>query len=87
PHISGPAAVGQTLTASTGTRTNSPTSYSYHGQRCDSNTGASCSDIIGATASTYVVAAADNNHWLRVVVTATNASGSASSNSLRTQQV
>ena len=87
PVISGTAAVGQTLTASTGTWDYLPTSYTYQWQRCNSNNGASCSNITNATANTYLVAAADNNHWLRVVVTATNASGSASSNSLRTQQV
>ena len=75
PAISGTATVGSTLTAGTGTWTENPTSYAYDWRRCDA-AGASCTPI-GATGSTYVVAAADLGATLRVAVTATNASGSA----------
>src|SRR5207248_256507 len=75
PTISGTAQQGQTLTSSTGTWTGNPTSYAYQWRRCDSG-GASCVDIAGSTASTYVVAQADVGGTLRVVVTATNAAGS-----------
>ena len=75
PTISGSAAVGQTLTASPGSWSNSPTSYTYVWQRCNS-TGSSCSPIGGATASTYTVQAADLGSTIRVAVTAMNSGGS-----------
>ena len=77
PAITGSTVVGQTLTADTGVWTNSPTGFSRQWQRCDS-TGAACTDIGAATASTYVLAAADAGSTLRVIVTATNAAGSTS---------
>jgi hypothetical protein len=57
PTITGTAQVGQTLTASTGTWTNSPTSYAY--QWISSAGGAIGGAIPGATASTYVPVTAD----------------------------
>jgi hypothetical protein len=77
PSISGAAAQGQTLTAATGTWVGAPTGFTYQWQRCDA-AGAGCIAIDGATAATYVVGAADAGGTLRVVVTATNASGSTS---------
>lgn len=74
PTISGSAAVGQTLTASTGSWSNSPTSYTYAWQRCDS-TGSACVPIGGATAASYTVQAADAGSTVRVAVTAVNAGG------------
>jgi len=75
PSISGLALVGQTLTATTGTWTNSPTSYHFAWSRCDA-TGAACLAIGGATARIYTVTASDEGHTLRVTVTAKNSSGS-----------
>ena len=75
PTISGTAQTGQALSAGTGTWTESPTSYAYQWQRCNS-TGASCAPIAGATAQTYAVASPDLGSTLRVSVTATNAGGS-----------
>ncbi|MGN6169803.1 MAG: S8 family serine peptidase [Solirubrobacteraceae bacterium] len=75
PTISGLAAVGQTLTASAGSWSNSPTSYTYAWQRCDS-TGSACAPIGGATAASYTVQAADAGSTIRVAVTAVNAGGS-----------
>ena len=82
PVISGSPTVGSTLSASTGTWENAPTGYAYAWLRCSTNnTLASCSPIAGATQASYVVAAADDASWLRVVVTATNASGSVAQHS------
>ena len=52
PAVSGTAEQGQTLSASNGSWSNSPTSYAYQWQWCSS----SCSNISGATGSTYAVA-------------------------------
>jgi thermitase len=75
PVISGTAQTGQALKASTGSWTESPTSYAYRWQRCDS-TGSNCSSISGATTQTYAVSAPDVNSTLRVTVTASNSAGS-----------
>jgi hypothetical protein len=69
PTISGTAQIGQTLSASTGGWTNSPTSFAY--QWSDSATG----PIGGATASTYVPTSANLGHTLTVSVVTTNAVG------------
>jgi hypothetical protein len=74
PAVSGLAGVGQTLTATTGAWTNTPTSYAYRWQRCD-GAGGACTAITDATSSSYAVAADDAGATLRVQVTATNASG------------
>jgi hypothetical protein len=78
PAISGTATQGNTLTASTGTWTNAPTSYGYQWQRC--NASGSCSPT-GVTALMYNLTGADVGLTLRVAVTASNASGSASATS------
>ncbi len=80
PTISGAPKEGKTLVASTGSWSGSPTSYAYQWRRCDSS-GASCADIAGATASSYLLGSADVGKTLRVVVTATNSAGSASATS------
>jgi hypothetical protein len=80
PTISGAAQQDQTLSASKGSWSGSPTSYAYAWSQCDGN-GGSCSPIGGATAATYTAAAADVGHTLRVTVTATNAGGSAQATS------
>jgi hypothetical protein len=74
PTIAGTAAVGQTLKASTGSWTESPTSYAYQWQRCDSG-GAGCAPISLATAPSYEVGSADVGKTLRVAVTASNSAG------------
>jgi large repetitive protein len=81
PQITGTATVGSTLTATNGTWSGStPITYTYAWERCATN-GASCAAISGATSQTYVAASADAAHTLRVVVTATNAAGSAQATS------
>ena len=74
PVVSGTAQVGQSLTATTGSWSNSPTSYGYQWRRCDT-AGAACTDIASATAATYLVQAADIGSTLRVQVIASNAGG------------
>ena len=72
PTISGLTQVGATLTASNGTWTGSPTpTFTYQWEQCNS-AGASCGDIGGETNPTYLVAAGDAGHTIRVKVTATN---------------
>ena len=83
PTISGTAAVGNSLTASNGSWSGSPTSYSYKWEDCNSS-GGSCSAISGATASSYTVAAGDENDTIEVAVTASNSAGSASASSAAT---
>jgi hypothetical protein len=86
PTITGTAQVGQTLSATTGTWTGSPTSFGFQWQRCDA-AGSACVAIPGATAGTYVAAASDSGSTLRVSVTATNPAGSATATSGQTAAV
>src|SRR5579875_2529239 len=84
PSISGTAAQGQTLTANPGTWTNNPTSYSYQWKSC---TPSSVCSNVGTNSNTYTVAAGDVGNTLEVVVTASNAAGSASATSGPTSAV
>jgi hypothetical protein len=87
PTISGTAQVGQTLTASPGTWTSDVTpTFAYAWQSCDS-AGNGCVAISGATATTYVAQSTDLSKTIRVVVTATNPTGSTSSTSAQTAAV
>ncbi len=86
PTISGTAKQGQTLTASNGSWSNSPTSYAYQWRRCDSS-GGNCANISAASSSTYLLRAADVGSTIRVIVTASNAYGSASATSAQTVAV
>jgi hypothetical protein len=79
PTVSGAALEGQTLQASQGTWIGA-TSYAYQWRSCDS-TGGACSDITGATASTYVPGVTLVGRTLRVVVTASNSAGSTAATS------
>ena|SRR6516225_2370819 len=77
PLVTGTATVGSTLTSTTGTWSNAPTGYTYQWLR-------SGTPIAGATAATYVLAAADHGMSVSCNVTASNAAGSgfAASNAL-----
>jgi hypothetical protein len=87
PTISGTPQVGQTLTASPGTWNSDTTpTYAYQWQRCDT-AGNNCAAITGATAQTYTLQSADVDKTLRVVVTASNSSGSGSATSAQTAVV
>ena len=83
PTITGAARDGSTLTAHHGGWTNSPTSYAYQWQRCDS-AGANCGSIGGATSQHYTLTTSDVGHRLRVVVTASNSAGSGTATSIAT---
>ena len=72
----GTGLVGYTLTASTGAWSGEgPIGYAYQWERCNEH-GESCSSISGATASSYTLTESDVSSTLRVLVTATNGSGS-----------
>ena len=77
PNPHGNAQVGKTTTVDNGSWSGTaPISYSYQWQRCGSN--GSCSNISGATKSSYVPVTGDVGYELRAVVTAKNSFGSAS---------
>ena len=86
PAISGTSQVGQTLSTSNGSWLNSPTSYSYQWEDCDS-LGITCSAINGATQSTYTLQSGDVGDTIRSLVTATNAGGSTPASSAQTAVV
>lgn len=87
PTISGTPQQGQTLTANRGSWTGGqPQTYTYQWRRCD-QTGGSCADISGATASTYLLRDVDVGKTLRVRVTAKNSLGSGSATSTPTGMV
>jgi hypothetical protein len=86
PAMSGTAQVGETLTVSNGQWSGGVSSYAYQWQRCDAN-GNNCSNVAGATASTYGVRSADNGKTLRAQVTAVNASGKSSATTDRSAAV
>lgn len=71
-----PAGVDQTLSTSTGTWTNSPTSYSY--QWYAKGPFSNWSAISGATSSSFGLGAAYAGAQIKVAVTATNNRGSTS---------
>ena len=74
PSVTGTGAVGQMLSCSQGSWSQSPTSYTYQWTRDGIN-------IAGATTSTYFVVTADASHFIGCSVTAVNANGSASASS------
>ena len=76
PAVTGTLTVGETLTAQPGVWTDAATATrTYQWQRCDEN-GDDCGDIDGATATQYVLAAADECMTLQVAETVTGESGS-----------
>lgn len=86
PVISGQPLVGETLTASTGSWTNSPANFGYQWSRCDA-AAANCSGISNAVANEYLLATGDIGSRLSVTVTATNAAGSDSATATATALV
>src|SRR5207249_1754412 len=75
PTLAGTAQQAQTLTASPGSWTGSPTVYSYEWPRCGA--ALSLRDALPiSTGSTYLLTEADVGRTLRVAVVASNAAGS-----------
>jgi len=69
PVIDGDTTVGGELTATNGSWTPAPSSYTYQWQRCDT-AGTGCLNVPGATGQTYGVRAVDEGNRMRVLVTA-----------------
>jgi PKD repeat protein len=87
PTVSGMLRVGNILTAGTGIWMGSkPLEFSYQWLRCDAK-GNSCGPISAATEATYTLAPVDFGSTIDVVVTATNAAGSADATSEPTERV
>jgi NPCBM/NEW2 domain len=86
PAISGTAQVGNSLTANAGTWDGKRLQFAYQWLRCDSS-GAGCSAIGGATASTVSLLSTYLGARMRVVVIATNRNGSAVATSAATAAV
>ncbi len=91
PRISGDPIQGETLTATTGTWRNNPTSFAFQWRRCPPNGGkgdaSNCTTISGATTNSYTLRSADVGRTIRVRVTATNADGSTNAASPATDVV
>ena len=86
PAVTGTPRIGQTLTASTGSWSPTPTSYAYQWERAAAD-GNAWAEIAGATKSTYVPVTADQGYHLRVLVTATNGTGPGAAESQATNAV
>ncbi len=68
PSISGSMVVGSTVTASPGTWTPTPSSFTYFWHRADDNIGTNLVEIASATGSTYTLDSADTNKYIQVGV-------------------
>lgn len=87
PVVTGTPAVGNTLTASTGTWTGTPPpAFTYGWQQCDAN-GANCIDVPGVEGNTYPVILEDVGYEIRAVVIATNSTDTTTAFSLPTAVV
>jgi hypothetical protein len=86
PETSGLAKEGETLKATNGAWTSSPTKYAYQWKRCEPEFEP-CAAIAGATSQTYTLGIDDIGKRVQVLVTATNAKGSNSAASFPTDVV
>jgi hypothetical protein len=73
PQVTGSTQVGDQLSTTNGSWTNSPSSFTYQWKDCTGSAGTSCTSIGGAMASTYTLTTADIGKYVIVVVTAHNA--------------
>jgi prepilin-type N-terminal cleavage/methylation domain-containing protein len=80
---SGAPLVGVSITSATGSWSQSPTTYGYQWQR----NGGVWANISGANSASYTPVAGDLGDPLRLVVTATNATGSTSATTVATAAV
>ena len=74
PVLSGTTALGKTISTTDGSWEHAPSGYAYQWQRCTAS-GTGCTAISGATATTYLLTAADVGHVVRSTVSAHNAIG------------
>ncbi len=74
PKITGSPVVGVRLAASNGAWSNSPVTYAYQWEDCNSS-GAICTPIAGATNPNYTPTSNDVGYTLRAQVSATNGGG------------
>jgi hypothetical protein len=74
PAVTGTAIVNQALTTDAGSWADGGIPSSYQWQRC-SSTGTGCTDIPGATTTTYQLTSADAGYVVRSTVRATNVNG------------
>ena len=81
PTISGTLAVGQSVTASSGSWDATPSSISYQWYRCSTALSTSCVQITGATTTTLKLVAADGGNFLQLQVTALTAGGGTTASS------
>jgi hypothetical protein len=86
PVIEGTALQGETLSATTGSWTGSPSSFSYQWEDCN-EAGLNCSNVTGATSSERTLAASDVGHTVRVAVSALNSAGSTTASSAQSTPV
>jgi hypothetical protein len=90
PKISGTAAQGETLTATTGQWINNPTNFDFNWRRCppDGGQGAgNCDGIVNHAPNTYTLQSADVGFTIRVEVKATNSDGKGTATSNATSVV
>ena len=86
PTITGTAKAGQTLTASPGTWSGSPTAYFYYWRRCNA-AGNACATVPGQNLTKYILTSADVGYTIRVAIFAQNAAGQTYVNSNQTARV
>ncbi len=87
PTVIGTTVIGETLSSTPGGWAGTPApTLAHQWQRCDAE-GANCVAIAGATGTTHVLSADEVGATLRVLVTATNALGSASAGSAVTAAI
>lgn len=77
PAITGLLSAGSTLATTDGTWTDSPTAYAYSWETCRTSDASTCTAVPAASAPSLVLSASATGRYVRSVVTATNASGSA----------
>lgn len=85
--ISGTPTQGQTLTASAGTLGGGAVTTTSYQWQSSSTSGGTYANIAGATASTYILPSAQVGNYIKVVITVTNAGGSASATSSATNVI
>lgn len=74
PTVSGTAAPGQTLNATNGTWTGSPSTHAFQWKRASTVSGV-YSDVVGANSNSYTLTGADVGYFFKVSVVASNVGG------------